>query len=149
MRATATILVGLTALLSTPASGWDAFRNIPPEKAIMAAAKAGPDGVSGTFKMVVRNVGPQDGGFYLNSELDYRDQRNLTVAMSEETGRSLEKRIGASSDNALIGRKIFVRGTARRVKIVFTVNGQPTVKYYYQTHILVTDPVQIAVRDKL
>jgi len=69
--------------------------------------------------------------------------------MSDETGAAIERSIGANSDDALVGRKIFVRGVARRVKIYFTVDGHATDKYYYQTHVLVTTPVQVAVRDKL
>ena len=141
--------LGTAASFALPSAAWTGFRNIKPEKAVIAAAKAGPEGVGGIFVMVVRGTGHQDGRFFLNSETDYRDQRNLTIAMSDEMGAAIERKIGADSDDALIGRKIFVRGVAHRVKISFTVDGRATDKYYYQTHVLVTTPVQVAVRDKL
>jgi len=99
--------------LAAPAPGWSALRTIKPEKAVIAAAKAGPEGVGGVFKMVVVAVGHQRGA------------------------------------SGLIGRKIYVRGQARTVRIDFTVDAQPSGKYYYQTHVLVSDPVQIAVKDRL
>lgn len=141
--------LGMAVVLAVPSAAWTRFRNIKPEKAVIAAAKVGPEGVGGIFEMVVRGTGHQGGHFYLNSESDYRDQRNLTIAMSDETGAAIERKIGAETDDALIGRKIFVRGVAHRVKISFTVDGRATDKYYYQTHVVVTTPVQVAVRDKL
>jgi len=34
---------------------------------------------------------------------------------------------------------------AVRTRIDFTSGGRPTGKYYYQTHVVVTDPAQIAL----
>jgi len=149
MRSVALIALILTAVLASPAPGWGAFRSITPEKAVIAAAKAAPDEVPGIFKMTVRAVGHENGRVFLNSELDYRDQRNLTIAMSEEVEKALEAKIGAVSEQAFVGRRIFVRGVAQRVRIDFTAGGRPTGKYYYQTHVVVTTPVQVAVKDRL
>ena len=135
--------------LALPASGWSTLRSIKPEKAVIAAAKAGPEGVSGVFKMVVAAVGHQRGKVFLNSQSDYRDPRNLTIAMSEATAEDVERKAGVTEASALIGRKIYVRGHARTVRVDFTVDGQPSGKYYYQTHVLVSDPVQVAVKDRL
>jgi len=41
---------------------------------------------------------------------------------------------------------IATSGTARRERIDFTANGAPTGKYYYQTHVRVSDAAQIVVR---
>jgi len=149
MRSAALIALNFVALFASPAPGWSALRSITPEKAVIAAAKAAPEGVSGTFKMTVRAVGHENRRVFLNSELDYRDQRNLTIAMSEEVEKALEAKIGAVSEQAFIGRRIFVRGVAQRVRIDFTDGGRPTGKYYYQTHVVVTEPIQVAVKDKL
>jgi len=149
MRSAALIAFTLATLFASPVPAWGAFRSIAPEKAVIAAAKAAPDGVPGIFKMTVRAVGHENGRIFLNSESDYRDQRNLTIAMSEEVEKALEVKIGAVSEQAFVGRRIFVRGVAQRVRIDFTAGGRPTGKYYYQTHVLVTAPVQVAVKDKL
>jgi hypothetical protein len=149
MRSAALIALSLTALFASPAPGWGAFRSITPEKAVIAAAKAAPDGVPGTFKMTVRAVGHENHRVFFNSEVDYRDQRNPTIAMNEEVEKALEAKIGAVSEQAFVGRRIFVRGVAQRVRIDFTDGGRPTGKYYYQTHVVVTTPVQVAVKDRL
>ena len=149
MRSVAVIALILAAVFASPAPDWGAFRSITPEKAVIAAAKAAPDGVPGIFKMTVRAVGHENGRVFLNSELDYRDQRNLTIAMNEDVEKALEAKIGAVSEQAFVGRRIFVRGAAQRVRIDFTARGRPTGKYYYQTHVLVSTPVQVAVKDKL
>jgi hypothetical protein len=149
MRSAALIALILTAVFALPAPGWSAFRSITPEKAVIAAAKAAPDGVPGIFKMTVRAVGHENGRVFLNSELDYRDQRNLTIAMDEDVEKALEAKIGAISEQAFVGRRISVRGVAQRVRIDFTAGGRPPGKYYYQTHVVVATPVQVAVKDKL
>ena len=94
-------------------------------------------------------VGHQRGKVFLNSQSDYRDPRNLTIAMSDATAEEVERKAGVTDASALIGRKIYIRGQARTVRIDFTVDDQPSGKYYYQTHVFVSDPVQIAVKDRL
>lgn len=88
-------------------------------------------------------TGSQDNFTYLNSELDYRDQRNLTIAISPGAARQLEAQLGAPPTVALKGKRILVNGVAVRTKIVFLADGKPTDKYYYQTHVRVTDATQI------
>lgn len=147
MRLKLLVVLGILLALATPVGG-SVFRTIKPEKAVMAAAKAQPDGVAGVFEITVRAFGYQGGQLFINSESDYRDPRNLTIAMSRATGAALQRKTGLPIAG-LLGRKIFVRGVAHTVRIDFTTDGQPSGKYYYQTHVLVSDPVQIAVKDKL
>lgn len=118
---------------------------IAPEQAILAAAEAAPLGVKGRFAMTVRGAGRQDGNLYLNSQPDYRDQRNLTIAMPDATAARLAAALGGDPETMLIGRQVLVDGTARRVRIFFTTNGRPTEKYYYQTHVVITDPDALSV----
>ena len=56
---------------------------IDPSSAVQLAAAAPRDGVTGVFAMTVRAVGRDERGVYLNSERDYRDQRNLTVTQAD------------------------------------------------------------------
>ena len=115
------------------------------QQAVMAAAEAAPKGVEGTFSLMVRNtamVGPR---LFLNSQMDYRDQRNLSIAIESSALPGLQEKLGGDPQSVLKARDIWVRGTARRVRIEFTENGKPTGKYYYQTHVTVTEPSQISL----
>ena len=56
---------------------------------------------------------------YLNSETDYRDQRNLTIAITPAAAGALAARLGAPPAVALEGRRIVVVGVAGLVKFVF------------------------------
>lgn len=139
----------LAALLATGCvSGVssDQARWLQPAQAIQLAADAAPRGAIGTFSMQVNAIGHQDDATYLNSEADYRDQRNLTVALTPVAAQQLELRLGEPLAVALEHKRILVRGAATRVRIDFTTAGQPTGKYYYQTHVRVTDAVQIQLQ---
>ena len=119
---------------------------ISPEEAVMQAAEAAPYGVKGTFALEVQGTGERGGVTYLNSELDYRDQRNLTVAIAPGAANQLAERLGQPPSDGLMGEEILVRGTAKRVRIDFLANGRVSGKYYYQTHVEVTEPDQITLR---
>ncbi len=119
---------------------------ITPREAINLAADAAPRGVEGTFALTVKATGAEGGETFLNSELDYRDQRNLTVAVSPAATRQLAERLGEHPRTALMGRDILVHGAAVRTRIDFTSQGRPTGKYYYQTHVKVIDARQITIR---
>ncbi|NBB93733.1 MAG: hypothetical protein GVY32_11255 [Gammaproteobacteria bacterium] len=119
---------------------------ITPQQAVMSAAEAAPAGVDGTFAMTVQATGTQNGRIYLNSERDYRDQRNLTVALSPRAAAQLAQRLREPPSAGLRGEDILVRGTARRTTIYFYANGRMTDKYYYQTHVDVTDADQVTIR---
>jgi len=116
-------------------------------QAVMAAADAAPNGVTGTFAMMVRRaemVGPR---LFLNSQADYRDLRNLSIAIQPGALAGLKQKLGGDPVSILKGKDIRVTGVARRTRIDFTDDGKPTGKYYYQTHVAVTDPAQIAIID--
>lgn len=122
----------------SPGPAW-----IDPSRAVQLAAAAPRDGVTGVFAMTVRAVGRDERGVYLNSERDYRDQRNLTVVLTPDVAAQLEGRLGGPLEQRLRGHAIQVSGTARRTKIVFFADGQATDKYYYQTHVRVAKAGQI------
>lgn len=115
-------------------------------EAVNEAAERPAMGVPGIFAMAVVRTGREDGRVYLNSEADYRDQRNLTINIAPAAAETLARRFGAPPDAHFRGRLIAVRGTARRVRIDFLGYGnRPTGLYYYQTQIMVTRPEQISV----
>jgi Tfp pilus assembly protein PilF len=118
---------------------------IPPLPAVLFAADAAPDGTMGIFGFEVVATGRKNGEVFLNSEPDYRDQRNLTVSFSADSAAAFRKQHGQDPDVAFKGKRITVVGEARRVKIHFIANGKLTEKFYYQTHIEVTEPWQVTV----
>lgn len=115
-----------------------------PQQAIMTAADAAPGVVMTTVDLRVNAVGKQNGVTYLNSELDYRDQRNISVVIAPAVLEKVEALFGGALDQAAAGKHIVVNGPTQRVTIwFFDKAGKKTDKYYYQTHIVVSDPSQI------
>lgn len=110
------------------------------------AAEVAPQSVVATVSMQVRAVGSQEGITYLNSESDYRDQRNISIAISPAARIKIEAIFGGELSKVAYGKHILVNGAAKRVTIrFFDNNGQRSDKYYYQTQIFVSDPVQIKI----
>ena len=142
-RLTALFLASAIALTSGPATG--SADRLGPAEAIQRAAAAAPQGVRGVFAMRVQAAGRDKGKLYLNSELDYRDQRNLTVAVSKPALYQLTRRYGFRPERHFIGKEIIVEGVAWRVRVDFLHRRRPTGKYYYQTHVVVGDVDQITV----
>lgn len=120
---------------------------LTPVEAISFADNVAPKaGIAGEFDLTVMSVGEQQGRYYLNSETDYRERNCLTVVVTPSVVQSMM----GSADLAglaarMKGKRIAVQGIARRVRIDLTDNGQATGKYYYQVHVVVTDPRQIVI----
>jgi hypothetical protein len=127
---------------------------LSPVEAIQLAAAAAPDHeIQGTFLITVKATGDEKKPkkkIFLNSELDYRDQRNLTVAIEQSAISGLEARYGKDFKAYFVGKQILVSGAARRVTIIFgkprvSPNGNLRNKYYFQTHVSVVDADQISL----
>lgn len=123
--------------VSTNSKGW-----IEPVEAIRAANNDPMYGVRGEFIITVKAFDSNPEQSFLNSENDYRDQRNLTIRMPTSITPKLEQRLGVSFRD-LKNRRLIILGTAKRMRINFMNDGKPTGKYYYQTHIQVDSPTQI------
>lgn len=117
-------------------------RLTPPE-AVMKAADSAPRGVYGVFELNVRRAEQVGPNFFVNSEKDYRDQRNLSIAIGPSALAALREQYGSDLEKALMGRKLLVYGYAHRVRVDFTTHGRPSGKYYFQTHVPVGDARQI------
>ena len=138
--------IGLVLLATfaacTTASAQDA---ITPRHAVEMAADAAPAGVDGKFEMQVRSTGAQDGIIYLDSEVDYRDQRNLAIDIPPAVATALEAKYGSAPLLFFRGKHIAVTGQAKRVTIRFSCKDVQTDKYYYQTHVELHDASQIEI----
>lgn len=56
---------------------------------IRSAAASAPNGVDGEYVLKVQASGRDRSALYLNTELDYRDQRNITVSIKPKVAREL------------------------------------------------------------
>ncbi len=135
------ILMAACSSVPTDSRGW-----IEPMEAIRAANEDPAHGVRGDFIITVKAMAALENHAYLNSELDYRDQRNLTIRMPLSMVPRLEEQLGVKFGH-LKNRRLVVSGVARRVRIDFIDDGGPTGKYYYQTHVHVNHPSQIRFAD--
>lgn len=112
-----------------------------PRDAIELAAAVAPGRApAGFYRLTVRAVGVHNGRFYINSERDYRDQRNITLAFDAGQAQRLVRMMdGRSVEDALVGRELVVHGRPERVRIHFIDRRGPTGLYYFQTHIVIRD----------
>ena len=107
-----------------------------------------PQAIKGEFVLVIKNTascGPQ-GNVCLNTDYDYRDQRTVTVMIPRGFVRALTQMHGEHPEKYFLAKRIEIRGSAKREKIVFmNQDGTPSDKYYYQTHIIPERPETIRV----
>ena len=110
----------------------------------MKAADVNPAALRAVFDLKVRRaeqVGPR---FFLNSEQDYRDPRNISVVLAEPVVAELRRRHGDNLGRYFLGSRMLVVGGARTVRIALTDSyGQQTDKYYFQTHVPVASVRQL------
>ncbi len=117
-----------------------------PLEAIVGAAANPEIGLAGTFRMTVLASGADSQSGFLNSELDFRDQRCLTVEIPGPLMQPLADLVGENPLTYYRGKTIEVDGIAKRVTIrVFDHNGDPTSIYYFQSQVELTDVSRIKV----
>lgn len=114
---------------------------------IRSAAQVAPSGVAGEYILPIKAAARQGAVVYLNTELDYRDQRAVTVSIHPRLQAALQARYGAPAQEFFVGKSVAVTGEAQRVTIYFISQGRPTDKYYHQTHIQVTELSQLRLLD--
>lgn len=137
------MLTGCSVTSNQPATG-HAVTASDTMEIIRHAAASAPAGVTGEYVLNIKAAGKQGPVVYLNTELDYRDQRNVTVALHPNIIPLLKAQYGVTPEEFFIGKTIRVKGDAQRVRIDFiNAQRQPSGKYYFQTHIRVADIAQI------
>lgn len=130
-------LISACSTVPTNSRGW-----IEPVDAVRAANDDPVYGVRGEFIITVKALDSNPEWSYLNSERDYRDQRNLTIRLPTSITPKLEQRLGVKFQD-LKNRRLVILGVAKRNRINFMNDNRPTGKYYYQTHVQVDSPTQI------
>lgn len=140
-------LITLAALsLVVPASAQDGAVTVyVPETAIAAAADE-KEGIGGLFVMTVESAAKVGQTLYLNSEDDYRDRKNLSIAVDMDIYEDLRREVGGDPEVVLEGKRIRVAGVAKATPIKRRGRSDDQVSYY-QTRIYVYDPRQIELLD--
>ncbi|MDO6416524.1 hypothetical protein Q4F19_19230 [Sphingomonas sp. BIUV-7] len=129
------------------AGGADAdTRLLEPADAIALADVHRERGSPGTFKMKVAAAERTPYALYLNSSVDYRSPDDVTFHLTPSAAKTLEKRLGAKPEVALIGKTVTVSGEIRAVPIANTVNGQARSLNRYQHTVLVREAARLAIQ---
>ncbi len=128
------MLLGIAgaALLSIGAPAY-AQAPLGPAETIAAVAKSGE--VTGVFAFVVASAGGSGFNVYLNSAADYKDPGNLTIELHSAAITALKDKLGGYPQDVLTGKRVRVKGVARRVP----------VGSHFQTRIVVESIDQIEI----
>ena len=90
---------------------------LTPAQAIAQAASASPKPVRGLFQFKVQSAAKSRGGYYLDSEKDFRSAANLAVAIKPSAMPGLTKKYGDDLKAALVGKTVRIIGQAKRVPV--------------------------------
>lgn len=112
---------------------------------IEQAKRRFPEGIRGTFQIPIKATGSQHDVVYLNSNLDYREPTNITLALAPFVIEAFTSTYKSSPELYFINKTLEVTGKVERIKIYMYENGKRTKRYYFQTHIRVTSIDQIKV----
>jgi len=109
------ILAGCSVTNNQPAIG-NFVAATDPMEIIRSAAESAPEGVKGEYVFNIKTAGKRGPAVYLNTELDYRDQRNVTVALHPNVIPQLKAQYGVTPEEFFIGKRILVKGNAETIK---------------------------------
>ena len=123
-------------------SSGDVF--ISPLNAIQLTSESESNSQIGEFQMQVKSIDNFQRMTFLNSELDSKDQRNLTIAIRPRAVQQLTKKYGDKLQEQLLNSEIKVSGEAKRQKIWVLHRNLNTGQYYYQTKVFVKSADQIS-----
>lgn len=114
MRVTALIACLALTAASTPRQP---LPILTPAQAIGQAAAAAPKPVRALFQFRVQSAARARGGYYLDSEKDFRSPQNLGVAIRASAMPGLSQKYGADLKTALIGKTVKIIGQVKRVSV--------------------------------
>lgn len=103
--------------------------------------------VKGVFELTVNGTGKDKKWGYLNSSKNYRIKNNLTIKLSKHILKRLTKKYGQNPLEYLKGKKIRVKGQAKKAKIHKLENGKKTNLVYFQSHVVLEAIKNIEIVD--
>ena len=113
-------LTALFACLSLAVPAAAARQELPtlsPAQAINRASAASPKPVRALFQFKVQNAAKSRGGYYLDSEKDFRSAANLGVSIRASAMPGLTKKYGADLKAAFVGKTVKIIGQIRRMAV--------------------------------
>lgn len=111
------LILAALALAAPAAAQRQKLDTLTPAQAISRAAAASPKPVRALFEFKVANAAKSRGGYYLDSETNFRSASNLGVVIRASAMPGLTQKYGADLKSALVGKTIKVIGQVRRVSI--------------------------------
>jgi len=111
------VLAALLLLAVPSAAARQQLPTLSPAEAISRAAAASPKPVRALFQFKVQNAAKSRGGYYLDSEKDFRSAANLGVAIKSSAMPGLTKKYGSDLKAAFLGKTVKVIGQVRRAAV--------------------------------
>ena len=105
---------------------------LSPAQAISRATAASPKPVRALFQFKVQNAVKSRGGYYLDSEKDFRSAANLGVVIHTSAMPGLTGKYGDDLKAAFVGKTIKLIGQVKRVAV--GKNGSATATQVEVTH---------------
>jgi 4-amino-4-deoxy-L-arabinose transferase-like glycosyltransferase len=133
-------MAAILSLAFVPPALAQAAAPMTPAQAVAAATAAANGQVEGVFEFAVTSTGAVGFAVYLNSASDYRDPANLSVELHSAAITALKAKLGGFPEEVLKGKRIRVKGVARRVSIP-----RRDGTTYFQTRIDVDSVDQIEI----
>ena len=111
------VFLALLSLAAPADAQHQKLDTLTPAQAISRAAAASPKPVRAVFEFKVANAAKSRGGYYLDSESNFRSPSNLGILIRSSAMPGLTKKYGADLKSALLGKTIKVIGQVRRISI--------------------------------
>jgi len=111
------VLLAFLVVAAPAAAQKQKLDTLTPAEAISRAAAASPKPVRALFQLKVQNAAKSAGGYYLDSEKNYRSPSNLGIVIRASAMPGLTKKYGADLKSALVGKTIKVIGQVRRISV--------------------------------
>ena len=119
-------------LLAAPAAAQQhQLDTLTPAQAVSRASAASPKSVRAVFEFKVQNAAKSHGGYYLDSERDFRSASNLGVIIRASAMPELTKKYGEDLKSALVGKTVKIIGQVRRRVVA---GGRATATQVEVTH---------------
>ena len=102
------------------------LETLTPAQAISRASASSPKPVRAVFEFKVASTAKAGGGYYLDSERNYRSPQNLGVAIRASAVPALTKKYGSDLKSAFVGKTVKLIGEVRRLSVGKNHSGTAT-----------------------